>query len=161
VSRRLKEAGYPALTRAKLARLVQGRRKERADRRRLRAEAERAAEAGDEASGPARYAACSAACPSPPEGGEPARFGIIDREGGRRLTNFELSVEEELEVVDDVQPQSLFVARLRSAGRQEVFRIPAADYANNARLQAALYAAGGPGLEVHCRMEELRNAVAA
>jgi hypothetical protein len=90
--------------------------------------------------------------------GQP-RCGIFDRAASKHLTNFELFIEEELEVLDEVEPGKDFLGRLVLADRTVSFRIPARRYASNSDLLSELYDAGGSGLRIDCKPHSLRNAI--
>jgi hypothetical protein len=98
--------------------------------------------------------------PPEPEGEEgPQGFGIRDVVNDRVLTNFVLILEEDIEVQDDVQSWREFTGTLSAATGKAPFRIKATDYADNAKLKAALFSAGGCGLIIYCNMDELRRAI--
>src|SRR5207249_1889694 len=61
----------------------------------------------------------------------------------KALTNFALTLDEELEVQDDFEARREFAGRLVTPGRDVPFRIAAGDYADNGKLKAALFEAGG------------------
>jgi hypothetical protein len=107
---------------------------------------------GEEAAVVARYAAVLPGA----DGGEP---GIRDVARNRVLTNFVLTLDEDLEVQDDIEAGREFAGRLTSASGTSPFRVAAKDFADNGKLRAALFAAGGCELVIHCDMEELRRAV--
>jgi hypothetical protein len=164
VNPRLKECGYPLLSRKKLVAHLEDDRKHRARRRKLRADAQAAAELGQDGGEfipQPRYAALSQI--SYPGDEEVAtRYGLVDCEDHfKHLTDFELIIDEERAVQDDVESSTVFVGRLLLPDREEPVRIPANDYASDERLRQALYSAGGSGLTLDCSMGVLRNAVAA
>jgi hypothetical protein len=84
---------------------------------------------------------------------------IRDAAGDRVPTNFVLTLAEDVEVQDDVESWREFAGRLTTAAGTSPFRIKATDFADNGKLKAALFAAGGCGLVIHCGMDELRRAV--
>jgi hypothetical protein len=164
VNQRLKECGHPLLNRKKLVSHLEDDRKHRARRRKVRADAQAAAELGQDGGEfvpQPRYAALSQiSYPGDLEGA--TRYGLIDREDNfKHLTDFELVIDEERAVQDDVEGSTAFVGRLLLPDREEPVRIPAANYASDERLRQALYSAGGSGLTIDCTMGVLRNAVAA
>ena len=98
--------------------------------------------------------------PLEPEGLEmPQGIGIRDVVNDRVLTNFVLILEEDIAVQDDMQSWREFSGTLTSASGKSPFRIKAGDYADNAKLKAALFSAGGCGLIIYCNMDELRRAI--
>jgi hypothetical protein len=159
----LKQHGYDTLTRKKLNREVAAVARDRARTHRVQAKAARAAAAEDGglptlATRP-RYHARSLSAGEDPA--DDSGCGIIDREADYKpRTNFELFLEEDHVVEDEAEPQTVFVGRLRTPGREAPFRIRSVDYASNEALRAAVYAAGGSGLWMDLGMDQLRNAVA-
>jgi hypothetical protein len=93
------------------------------------------------------------------EGEGPQEPAIRDAAGDRVLTNFVLTLEEDVRVQDDVESWREFAGRLTTAAGTSPFRIKAADFADNGKLKGALFAAGGCGLVIHASMDELRRAV--
>jgi hypothetical protein len=88
--------------------------------------------------------------------------GILDRQAdGRQIANFEVVIEEEQQVEDDLAPQTVFVGTFRTSDRGTLpWRISAADYASNAEFQASLYNVGGGGIQFDPHLGALRNAIA-
>ena len=95
--------------------------------------------------------------PVDPEGSH--GIGIRDVVNDRVLTNFVLILEEDITVQDDMQSWREFCGTLTSASGKSPFRIKAGDYADNAKLKAALFSAGGCALIIYCNMDELRRAI--
>lgn len=152
LNERLRECGYPTPT------LAQWRTRLQAFRRARRTEA---APAGlPEAGGPSFVALSQAART---ETG-PASIGIWQRGpgpgGGRLLGNFEVVLDEDVEVQDEFVPSRRFLGRLRLASGEAPFAITSDEYANDRSFREALYRAGGPGIQVHGDLALLRNAVA-
>jgi hypothetical protein len=95
-----------------------------------------------------------------PEANDPGKEACIrDMQSNRAVCNFVLVLDEDIEVQDDVESRREFAGRLTAFGRTTAFRITAEDYADNGKLRAALFNAGGCELVIHCRMDELRKAV--
>jgi hypothetical protein len=167
VNGRFKACGYRGLTHSRLKKLVAETRKERAQLRQCLVQAEvaaaaRAADGRDGGPRP-RYAALSQAQLPPGEDTLGPCYGIRDRDVLERppLTNFEIHLEEDHQVEDEVEPYMQFAGRFRAAGRDVPFVIKARDYANNETLKAAIYTTGGSDSQMNCTMDELRNATAA
>ena len=162
VNRTLKKYNYPLLTRKRLKSLVTEAHRQRARQHELRGQAEQAAAVeGDPCfAGPQqRYVALSR-YHDPADGSEPC-YGIEDRESDRSaLTNFELLLEEDHTIEDEIEPHTVFVGHLHASSRKLPFRIRAEDYANDEKFRAALYSAAGSDIQIDCKMAELRNAVA-
>jgi hypothetical protein len=93
------------------------------------------------------------------DGEGPQEPCIRDFINDRVLTNFVLMLDEDIEVQDDIESGREFAGKLTSASGTSAFRIPAADYADNGKLKAALFAAGGCELVIHANMDELRRAI--
>jgi hypothetical protein len=93
------------------------------------------------------------------DGGGPREASIRDVVGNRTLTNFVVTLEEDVEIQDDVQSRREFAGKLTIFDRAVPFRIGARDFADNAKLKEALFDAGGCELVIHCGMDELRKAI--
>jgi hypothetical protein len=85
--------------------------------------------------------------------------GIFDNEAGDFLTNFSLTIGEEVEVQDEFAPRKLFQGKLRAYGREVPFEIEAKDFADNNRLRARILEAAGSRAVVHGKMDLVREAV--
>lgn len=95
---------------------------------------------------------------------DPAEWGIYDRKesgDGGFLSNFTLMLDEDIAVLDDLEQQRVFQGRLAILGRTVPFRIDAEDFADNNKLKAAIFKAGGPEVQIYCRMDLLRSAISA
>jgi hypothetical protein len=90
----------------------------------------------------------------------PADLAIIDSTG-RLLTNFTVIIDEVVEVDDDSESHHYFKGRLRFGSIDYPLQISAADFASDQKLRAMLYEVGGPGISVHCSMNQLRAAISA
>jgi hypothetical protein len=99
-----------------------------------------------------------AVLPSAEDGG-PREPGIRDFLNDRVLANFVLTLDEDIEVQDDVESWREFAGRLITPSGTSPFRIPAEDFADNSKLKAALFAAGGCELVIHANIDELRRAI--
>ncbi|MBM4072795.1 MAG: hypothetical protein FJ271_28290 [Planctomycetes bacterium] len=93
-----------------------------------------------------------------PRDGQDQEVGIRDLSNDRVLSNFALVLDEDIEVQDDIESWREFAGRLITGAGTSPFRITAKDFADNAKLKAALFAAGGCELVIHCSMDELRRA---
>ncbi len=102
-----------------------------------------------------RYAAV---LPAAEEDG-PRETGIRDTLNDRVLTNFVVILDEDNEVQDDIQSWREFTGTLTKSTGPVPFRITAIDYADNAKLKAALFSAGGCDLIIFCTLDELRRAI--
>jgi hypothetical protein len=91
--------------------------------------------------------------------GGPQEPGIRDERDGRVLCNFVLILEEDIEIQDDILSEREFAGKLTAFGRTVPFRISAADYADNGKLKAALFQAGGCQVVIQCPMDEVRKAI--
>ena len=92
-------------------------------------------------------------------GDDPEQWGIYDRELNKTrgfLSNFVLVINEDVAVLDDIESQRIFKGTLTLFGQDVQFQICAEDFADNNKLKAAIYAAGGPKVEIHCKMDHLR-----
>ena len=162
VNRTLKKYNYPLLTRNWLQSLVTEAHRQRARQHELRGQAEQAAAVeGDPcfAGLQQRYVALSRY--HHPADGSELCYGIRDRESDRSaLTNFELLLEEDHKIEDEIEPHTAFVGHLHASNRNLPFRIRAEDYASDEKFRAALYSAAGSDIQIDCKMAELRNAVA-
>ena len=95
---------------------------------------------------------------------DPVRWGMYDREqkgDNKFITNFILEIGEDIAVLDDIESQRVFKGKFTIIGRTVPFRINAEDFADNNKLKAAIFQAGGPEVQIHCRMDELRTAISA
>jgi hypothetical protein len=92
---------------------------------------------------------------------QPGIYDCQDGEPGELLANFTLEIDEDIEVQDDIEKQRIFQGTLKIMGRTETFRITAVEFADNNKLKAAVFAAGGPEVQIHCRMDQLRTAITA
>jgi hypothetical protein len=94
---------------------------------------------------------------------DPTPSGIFDREqnDGSFISNFVLELDEDIAVLDDIENQRAFKGRLTIMGRSVPFRINAEDYADNNKLKAAIFQAGGPEVQIFGRMDQLRTAISA
>jgi hypothetical protein len=152
----LQERGYKKYTKKRLWSLFKE--KNRRQMQLVKAQTER--QSGGTLDTQARYYARS---DGPLAVGETTpRYGILDRQAdGKEIANFEVVIKEELQVEDDLAPETVFVGTFCSADRGAVpWRIPATTYANNTELQAALYNVGGAGITLDCHLGALRNAIA-
>jgi hypothetical protein len=91
--------------------------------------------------------------------GEQVTGGIWDASKERFLSNFVLTIDQDVEVQDDIESSRVFHGRLVMAGRGSDFQIPSKDFADNNKLKAALFATGGPQVLINAGMDELRRAV--
>jgi hypothetical protein len=85
--------------------------------------------------------------------------GILDTETQTFLTNFNLIIDEEVDLQDEFDPRKLFRGRLRIYGRDVPLEIQAKDYADNNRLRAAIIEAAGVQAVVHGKMDLVRVAI--
>src|SRR5437764_96345 len=86
----------------------------------------------------------------------------VSADKATRVLNLGAYIDEEVEVQDDIESWRDFSGSLTTSdGRKVAFRIPARDYADNAKLKAELFNAGGSGLVFHCGIDELRKAVSS
>ncbi|HEV3261334.1 MAG TPA: hypothetical protein VG013_31065, partial [Gemmataceae bacterium] len=92
-------------------------------------------------------------------GDQPEAWGTRDMEKHELIANFSLVFDKDVERQDDFQSRRFFEGRLTLLGQEAPFRIAAEDFADNNKFKAALYAAGGPKLQVYCRIDLLRQAV--
>src|SRR5262249_24077445 len=60
----------------------------------------------------------------------------------RLLSNFVLTLDEDIEVRDDIESRREFAGRLTISGRTVPFRIAAKDFADNGKFKEALFQAG-------------------
>jgi hypothetical protein len=93
------------------------------------------------------------------EGEGPREPSIRDLHKDSVLSNFVLTLDEDIEVQDDMESWREFAGKLVTPSGTFPFRIRATDFADNGKLQAALFAAGGCELVIHCKIDELRRAV--
>jgi hypothetical protein len=169
VNQNLKRCGYPkqswkTVTR-KLTQLAKTRRdRESALVRRLNEEMPE--QEGEEAPAqlmPGRFVALSARPTLPNVTLDlPRATGISDRQSdGDPITNFELVIEEDLTLEDDNETQRVFAGTIQLDETRSPFRISAQDFASNAKLQEAIFAAAGPRAEIRCKADLLRQAISA
>ncbi len=94
---------------------------------------------------------------------DPSEHGFYRHQGGRssQLTNFSIALTRRVIEQDDVTPSQRFEGTLAIAGREVPLAIDVAAYASDPQLKAAVYAAAGPGAQIHCKVDELRNAIAS
>jgi hypothetical protein len=85
--------------------------------------------------------------------------GIWDTERQRFVSNFAVVIEEDVEVLDDMESGRVFRGRLSHAGRVARLEISAKEFADNNKLKADLYSAGGPQIVISCSIDELRQAI--
>jgi hypothetical protein len=95
--------------------------------------------------------------------GQPEKYGLYDmrQEEPFQLTNFVVRITEDVHVVDDLRPRRVFRGTITLLGRDTPFAIDAEEYANPAKLTAAIYRAAGAKAEIHCKPDTLRNAISA
>ena len=95
--------------------------------------------------------------------GQPEKYGLYDMslEEPRQLTNFIMRITEDVHVADDLRPRRVFRGTITLLGADHHFTIDAADYGNNGKLTAAIYAAAGAKAEILCKPEMLRTAISA
>jgi hypothetical protein len=89
----------------------------------------------------------------------PTEPSMRDAQNDRILANFVLTLDEDIEVQDDVESWREFAGTLTTASGTSPFRIKATDFADNKALQAALFAAGGCELLIYAKLDELRRAI--
>jgi hypothetical protein len=94
-----------------------------------------------------------------PSGDDQQEPCIGDLVNNRVLSNFVLTLTEDIEVRDDIESWREFAGTLTTTAGSSSFRIRAADFADNAKLKCALFAAGGCELVIHANMDELRRAI--
>lgn len=82
-----------------------------------------------------------------------------DALNNRVLANFVLRLDEDIDVQDDIESRRDFAGELITASGTVPFRISSSDFADNNKLMAALFAAGGCELVFHGNMGELRRAI--
>jgi hypothetical protein len=75
------------------------------------------------------------------------------------LSNFVLTLEEDIAVEDDIESWRAFAGTLTTATGTSPFRVTAAEFSENAKLKAALFAPGGCELVIHGGMDDLRGAI--
>ncbi len=75
------------------------------------------------------------------------------------LSNFILTLDEDIEVQDDIESRREFAGKLVTASGTSPFRIYAPDFADNSKLKATLFASGGCEVIIHAQMDELRRAI--
>ncbi len=92
-------------------------------------------------------------------GDQPRAVGVWDVVKNVLLANFIVTIDEDVEVQDDIDSRREFVGKVVTASGTSSFRITAVDFADNSKLKGALFAAGGCGLVIHCTMDELRRAI--
>jgi hypothetical protein len=167
VARALKRAGYsPPQPRQFSKEVMRLRRGGQERRKRQRAEERQADTAGPDGPAVRRFSVVdeTAAYPSGLPY-DPSTWGLYDDTAdggaGRRLCNCALTVVEEITRHDDLESRKLFKCRLKLPGREACFDIPAADFADNGQLKAALFAAGGPRVQIYGSMELVRTAASA
>jgi hypothetical protein len=92
---------------------------------------------------------------------QPEWQGFYDHryEEPRQLTNFNLFIEEDVHVEDELQTQRRFRGRIELLGQDHPFSISAEDYANNNKLSAAIFEAAGAKVKIDCPVEVLRMAI--
>lgn len=92
---------------------------------------------------------------------DPAEWGTYRVSGNKdeKLTNFCLFLDRHVSVEDGGEVVSRFEGRFVMGGVERPFSIRPEDYANRDRFAAALYAIGGPKLELNGSIDELRKAV--
>src|SRR5262249_43990404 len=81
--------------------------------------------------------------------------GIFDTEACCFLSNFTVTIDEEVEVLDDLEKRSLFRGKLKVFGREHPFEINARDFADNNKLKAAIYEAGGIKAVIYGKVDSL------
>lgn len=79
----------------------------------------------------------------------------------RQLTNFCISIDRDVAVEDDLQPERRFAGRIELMGCESHISISADDYANDNKLRSAIFQAAGAQAKMFCRTDELRIAVAS
>jgi len=85
--------------------------------------------------------------------------GLWDLHKNRLLANFVLLLQEDVAVQDDVESWREFSGKLTTSSGVFPFRIKAGDFADNGKLKAALFAAGGCELVIHADLDEIRRAI--
>jgi hypothetical protein len=94
---------------------------------------------------------------------DPDRDGLyaVGSNGPVQLANFVVLIDRDLQFRDGVETRRRFEGRLILHGVTSDFRIDAEDYGNGNRLAAAVFGAGGPKTQIHCRYEALGRAISA
>jgi hypothetical protein len=88
--------------------------------------------------------------------------GIFDDATSNWLTNFTVSIDEEVEIREGADRRKVFRCTLGLYGEETPFEITADEFADNASLKSAIFKAGGTRPQLHCaKMDLLREAISA
>jgi hypothetical protein len=85
--------------------------------------------------------------------------GVYDIMKIELLTNFNVVLEEDVEVQDEWERRRVFRGKIRLFGREVPFELGARDFADDRKLRAAIQEAAGVQAVIHCKMERLREAI--
>jgi len=78
-----------------------------------------------------------------------------------RITNFIPKIERQTTLLDADDQTRLFAGQIQFADREFPWEIDAKTFASDPGLKASLYQTAGMEIEINCKMDELRNAIAA
>jgi hypothetical protein len=84
---------------------------------------------------------------------------IFDNENAEPLTNFNIAIDEEVEVQDQFEQHKLFKGKLKIFGREVPFAIDARDFADNNKLRAKITETAGLAAVIHGKMDLVREAI--
>ncbi len=78
-----------------------------------------------------------------------------------KITNFIPKIERQTTLLDADDRTRLFIGRIQFPDREIPWEIDAKTFASDQGLKASLYQTAGMEIEINCKMDELRNAIAA